>query len=158
MWRAVLRSMYSSGLTPLTSPAILQSKIVVSKCVILPIPETPSTMLDHTVSMSFPIGVMKPMPVTATRRALELDVMPPAYGREGQFALAPSGKTELQAWTLCPNLYLKPHLRGACGSPVRIAGAGVSQVSRGPPPAPRGVCGAGKALCGGAARGRPPPP
>src|SRR5580704_9933700 len=104
MWRAVLRSMYSSGLKPLTSPAILQSKIVVSKCVIRPIPETPSIMFDHTVSTSFPIGVMKPMPVTATRRPLELDVMTSAYGRRGQSTLAPCGKTGLNAWTSCPSL------------------------------------------------------
>src|SRR6267143_6346888 len=74
MWRAVLRSMYSSALKPLTSPAILVSKLVVSKWVIRPIPETPSTRFDQTVSTSLPIGVMKPMPVTATRRPLELDL------------------------------------------------------------------------------------
>src|SRR5450759_478015 len=102
MWRAVLRSMYSSGLNPLTSPAILQSKMVVSKCVIRPTPETPSTMFDHTVSRSFPIGVIKPMPVTATRRPLELDVMLPAYGRQGQITPARSGKTCPSVWTPCP--------------------------------------------------------
>ena len=59
--------MYSSALNPLTSAAILVSKLVVSKRVIRPTPETPSTMFDQTVSMSLPIGVMKPMPVTATR-------------------------------------------------------------------------------------------
>src|SRR5229473_4449320 len=105
MWRAVLRSMYSSGLNPLTSPAILQSKIVVSKCVIRPIPETPSIKFDQTVSTSFPIGVMKPMPVTATRRPLELDVMPSAYGRRGQSTLAFGGKTGPPAWTSCPKLH-----------------------------------------------------
>src|SRR5260370_13223729 len=110
MWRAVLRSMYSSGLKPLPSPAMLQSKIVVSKCVIRPIPETPSIMFDQTVSTSFPIGVMKPMPVTATRRPLELDVMWPAYGRRGQSTLAFGGKTSLSAWTSCPNLHQVPQL------------------------------------------------
>src|SRR5258708_13369676 len=108
MWRAVLRSMYSSGLKPLTSPAILVSKPVVSKWVIWPMPETRSTMFDHTVSTSFPIGVMKPMPVTATRRPLELDVMRPAYGRKGQLALAFGGKTGPQVWTSSPNLYQNP--------------------------------------------------
>src|ERR1700686_940213 len=34
-------------------------------------PDTPSTMFDHTVSRSLPIGVTKPMPVTTTRRPLE---------------------------------------------------------------------------------------
>src|SRR5260370_26290224 len=111
MWRAVLRSMYSAGLKPLTSPAILQSKIVVSKCVIRPIPETPSIKFDQTVSTSFPIGVMKPMPVTATRRPLELDVMRPAYGRRGQSTLAFGGQTGPSAWTSCPNLHQIPQLQ-----------------------------------------------
>src|SRR2546428_2463531 len=66
--------MYSSALKPLTSPAILVSKFVVSKWVMRPMPETPSTRFDHTASTSLPIGVMKPMPVTATRRPLELDL------------------------------------------------------------------------------------
>src|SRR5258708_5087717 len=110
MWRALLRSLYSSGLKPLTSPAILQSKIVVSKWVIRPIPETPSIRFDQTVSTSFPIGVMKPMPVTATRRPLELDVMRAAYGRRGQSTLAFGGKTGLSAWTSCPNLHRIPQL------------------------------------------------
>src|SRR6266436_4825554 len=72
MWRAVLRSMYSSGLKPLTSAAILVSKPLVSNRVIGPMPDEPSTMFDHTVSRSLPMGVMKPMPVTATRRPLDL--------------------------------------------------------------------------------------
>src|SRR5258708_2463376 len=110
MWRAGLRSMYSSGVKPVTSPAILQSKIVVSKCVIRPIPETPSIKFDQTVATSFPIGVMKPMPVTPTRRPLELDVMRPAYGRRGQSTLAFGGKTSLSAWTSCPNLHQVPQL------------------------------------------------
>src|SRR5258708_20509616 len=110
MWRAVLRSMYSSGLKPLTSPAILQSKIVVSKCVIRPVPEKDWSMLGQSVSRSFPIGVMKPMPVTATRRPLELDVMWPAYGRRGQSTLAFGGKTSLPAWTSCPTLHQIPQL------------------------------------------------
>src|SRR2546427_10762918 len=66
--------MYSSALKPLTSPAILVSKFVVSKWVMRPMPETPSTRFDHTASTSLPIGVMKPMPVPATRRPLELDL------------------------------------------------------------------------------------
>src|SRR3984893_12522238 len=103
VWRAVLRSMYSSGLNPLPSPAILQSKMVVSKCVIRPIPETPSIMFDHTVSTSLPIGVMKPMPVTATRRPLELEVMLTAYGRQGQCPSACGGKTARLSWTSCPS-------------------------------------------------------
>src|SRR4030088_1131636 len=88
MWRAVLRSMYSSGLNPLTSPAILQSKTVVSKCVIRPIPETPSIRFDQTVSTSLPIGVMKPMPVTATRRPLELDVMRASIRTPGPISIS----------------------------------------------------------------------
>ena len=85
MRRAALGSMYSSGLKPLTSPAILVSKLVVSKWVMRPMPETPSTMFDQTVSRSLPIGVMKPMPVTATRRPFELDAMTQGYGRQGLF-------------------------------------------------------------------------
>src|SRR5579859_1652078 len=73
MWRAVLRSIQSSGLKPLTSAAILVSKPSVSKCVIQLTPETPSTRFDQTVSTSLPIGVTKPMPVTATRRPLECE-------------------------------------------------------------------------------------
>ncbi len=46
--------------------------MVVSKWVICPTPETPSTRLDQTVSWSFPMGVTKPMPVTATRVPLVL--------------------------------------------------------------------------------------
>src|SRR5438128_9136485 len=103
MWRAVLRSMYSSGLKPLTSAAILVSKFVVSKRVMRPTPETPSTMFDHTVSMSFPIGVMKPMPVTATRRPLWLDVMASAYGRGVESTPASGGKTWMNLRTSCPN-------------------------------------------------------
>src|SRR6266566_3440801 len=96
--------MYSSALKPLTSAAILVSKFVVSKRVILPTPETPSTMFDQTVSMSFPIGVMKPMPVTATRRPLDFDssVISPAYGREVPTAPSPGGKTCMSLWTRSP--------------------------------------------------------
>src|SRR5215469_4911200 len=75
MCRAVFLSIQSSALKPLISPAILVSKSVVSKRVIWPMPETPSTMFDQTVSRSLPIGVMKPIPVTATRRPLWLDAM-----------------------------------------------------------------------------------
>src|SRR6266851_10410641 len=103
MWRAVLRSMYSSGTKPLTSAAILVSKPVVSKWVMVFTPETPSIMFDHTVSTSLPIGVMKPMPVTATRRPLELEVMPTAYGPRGQCPSAWCGKTPLLSWTPCPS-------------------------------------------------------
>src|SRR5258708_20789696 len=72
MGRAVFLSMYSSGLKPLTSAAILVSKRLVWKRVMRPTPDTPSTMFDHTVSRSLPMGVMKPIPVTATRRPLDL--------------------------------------------------------------------------------------
>src|SRR5260370_29873355 len=102
--------MHCSGLKPFTSAAILVSNPVVSKRVIRPTPETPSIMFDQTVSRSVPIGVMKPMPVTATRRPLELDVMRPAYGRRGQSTLAFGGKTSLSAWTSCPNLHQVPQL------------------------------------------------
>src|ERR1700681_257986 len=109
MWRGGVRSMYSSGLKPLTSPAILQSKTFVSKCVIGPMPETPSIMFDQTVSTSLPIGVMKPMPVTATRRPFELDVMGQAYGRQGQSTSAHMGKTGYPPWTSCPEQHQIPN-------------------------------------------------
>src|SRR6266446_8479932 len=104
MWRAVLRSMYSSGLKPLTSAAIFVSKFVVSNRVIRPTPETPSIMFDQTVSISFPIGVMKPMPVTATRRPLDFDssVISPAYGREVPTTPSPGGKSRVILWTRRP--------------------------------------------------------
>src|SRR5437867_2654385 len=116
MCRAVLRSMCSSGLNVLTSAAILVSKCVVSKRVIRPTPETPSTRLDQTVSMSMPIGVMKPMPVTATRRPLDFDssVIKTAYGRRGQSAAAPSSKTPLSIWTWCR----KSNCRGDAQGPL----------------------------------------
>src|ERR1700674_2548622 len=66
-------------------------------------PETPSTMFDHTVSMSLPIGVMKPIPVTATRRPLELVAMTQGYGRQGLSTLAHSVKTGPVVWTRRPN-------------------------------------------------------
>src|SRR6202165_3564030 len=106
--------MYSSGLKPLTSPAILVSKPFVSKWVLGPMPETPSTRFDHTVSTSLPIGVMKPMPVTATRRPLELEVMLTAYGRQGQCPSACSGKRAHLSWTSCPSSLSEqlPQLQG----------------------------------------------
>src|SRR6185312_16491513 len=106
MWRAVLRSMYSSALKSLTSAAILVSKLVVSKRVIRPTPETPSTKFDQTVSTSLPIGVMKPIPVTATRRPCELELaaMNPAYGRTGLTASSPGEKTRAQLWTPSPKI------------------------------------------------------
>src|SRR5262249_56302063 len=100
--------------------AILVSKFVVSKRVMRPTPETPSIMFDQTVSMSFPIGVMKPTPVTATRRPLWLEVMSQGYGQDGQPAAAPSGKTRRILCTACP----KPH-----GERARPSSA-----SAGPPP------------------------
>src|SRR5258708_14423958 len=103
MWRAVLRSMYSSGTKPLTSAGILVSKPVVSKWVMVFTPETPSIMFDHTVSTSLPIGVMKPMPVAATRRPLELEVMRTAYGPQGQCPSAWCGKKAHLSWTPCPS-------------------------------------------------------
>src|ERR1700682_1633217 len=106
--------MYSSGTKPLTAAAIFVSKPLVSKWVMRPTPETPSIMFDHTVSTSLPIGVMKPMPVTATRRPLELEVMTQAYGRQGQCPSACSGKTGGKSWTWCPRPLLEqlPELQG----------------------------------------------
>src|ERR1700687_1417862 len=114
MWRAVLRSMYFSGLKPFTSAAIFGSKPSVSKGGMRATPETPSIMFDHTVSTSLPIGVMKPMPVTATRRPLELEVIATAYGRGGQCPSARSGNSTNRTWTSCPSSLLEklPELQG----------------------------------------------
>src|ERR1700686_2206968 len=158
MWRAVLRSMYSSGLNPLTSPAILQSKIVGSKCVIRPMPETPSIMFDQTVSTSLPIGVMKPMPVTATRRPFELDVIGQAYGRQGQTASAHVGKTAGLPWTSCPKLHQSPRFRAAFGAPGRNGAADGLPARRDRRRAAPAACQGGRGPGGGAGRGRPRPP
>src|SRR5437763_2521390 len=70
MLRAVFRSMYWVASKLRTSAAILALCWEVSKRVIGPTPETPSTRLDQTVSVSWPMGVTKPIPVTATRTPL----------------------------------------------------------------------------------------
>src|SRR5215471_6887382 len=69
-------------------------------------PDTPSTMFDHTVSWSLPIGVTNPMPVTATRRRpLECELMlQPAYGPGGQKTSAPCGKRPSELWTRSPRI------------------------------------------------------
>src|SRR5712691_2837058 len=111
--------MKSSGLKPLTSPAILVSKLVVSKWVIRPMPDTPSTMFDQTVSWSFPIGVMKPMPVTATRRPLEFELIraqrtdSAAYGHrqgvlKGGLNFGPHVQTCTQTRTTASGAYRRP--------------------------------------------------
>src|SRR2546426_3591092 len=138
--------MYSSGLKPLTSPAILVSKLVVSKWVMRPMPETPSTMFDQTVSRSLPIGVMKPMPVTATRRPFELDAMTQGYGRQGLFTLAPDVKTGHQVWTPSP----EPRPKVACEDPKPAASAIGLEGCPGRPRGARAACPAGKARCGDA--------
>src|SRR5437879_9648408 len=150
MWRAVLRSMYSSALKPLTSAAILVSKRAVSKRVIWPTPETPSIMFDHTVSRSLPIGVMKPMPVTATRRPLELDVMDPSIGTAGPNH---SGH-RWQNWGLCldskSNFRANPRPTAACADRAP-AEAGVEPVANpGLHSAARGAFPGGTGRCAGA--------
>src|SRR6267143_6074364 len=147
MWRAVLRSMYSSALKPLTSPAILVSKLVVSKCVIRPTPETPSTMFDQTVSTSLPMGVMKPMPVTATRRPLELDLT----------------FTQLKIRTQRPRSHrhrvgkvasvfghsVQPGFRRACEGPGPAAAGVGLRACPGRRPEARGACPGGTGRCAG---------
>src|ERR1700693_3653560 len=70
-------------------------------------PDTPSTMFDHTVSRSLPIGVMKPIPVTATRRPLELFAMTQGYGRQGLLNMALGVKTSSIVRTRSPDWWLK---------------------------------------------------
>src|SRR5487761_1761560 len=122
MWRGGRGAMESSGLKPLTSPAILVSKLVVSKCVIWPMPDTPSTMFDQTVSTSFPIGVMKPIPVTTTRRPLELFVTSPSLRTPGPIHTGDWG--ENRAYCLDTVSNLKP--RSACEDRARAASEGGS--------------------------------
>ncbi len=59
-------------------------------------------MFDQTVSRSLPIGVMNPIPVTATRGPLGWDAIPRAYGRGGQPTAAASGKNWRILWTWGP--------------------------------------------------------
>src|SRR5215467_4315630 len=55
------------GSKPFTSPAILQSKLVVSKCVIGAMPLTPATRFFQLSSVPMPSAQTSPTPVTTTR-------------------------------------------------------------------------------------------
>src|ERR1700733_7078926 len=61
-------SIQRRGSKPRTSPAIRQSKFVVSKWVIGPMPLFPATMFFHTSSVPMPHPQTRPTPVTTTRR------------------------------------------------------------------------------------------
>src|SRR5215472_3463731 len=94
--------MYCSGSKSLTSAAILVEYSLVSKWVIGPTPETPSTRLDQTVSRSFPIGVTKPRPVTATRRPLACVIALKSTDRKYKPAYARCWNRRTSFWTLRP--------------------------------------------------------
>src|SRR6267154_1983017 len=61
-------SIHWKGSKFFTSPAILQSKCVVSKCVIGPTPLTPATRFFQLSSVPLPSAQTSPTPVTTTRR------------------------------------------------------------------------------------------
>ncbi len=66
--RTSLKFIQAFGSKSGTSPATLQSYGSGSQYVIRLRPETPLTRLLQTVSTSSPIGLTRPMPVTAMRR------------------------------------------------------------------------------------------
>src|SRR5215467_3615216 len=97
--------MYCSGSKSLTSAAILVEYSLVSKWVIGPTPETPSTRLDQTVSRSFPIGVTKPSPVTATRRPLGCVIALKSTDRRYKPAYPRCWNRSALFWTLRPGRF-----------------------------------------------------
>src|SRR5438046_3537911 len=70
MWRASFAGKYSSTLKPLTSPANWQAKLDASKRVIGAMPVRPATRLAQPSSTVLPTGLIRPRPVTTTRRRL----------------------------------------------------------------------------------------
>jgi hypothetical protein len=58
--------MKSNGSNPFTSPAIFTGKFVVSKRVIVPIPDFPAIIPPQLSFNPIPKGVIKPSPVTTT--------------------------------------------------------------------------------------------
>ena len=63
-------STYRERSKSLTSAAMRVGNFDASKCVIRPMPLPPARSTSHMASMSFPTGVMTPMPVTTTRRLM----------------------------------------------------------------------------------------
>src|SRR6267154_2873869 len=61
-------SIHWKGSKFLTSPAILQSKSAVSKCVMRPMPLLPATRFFQLSSVPIPSAQTNPTPVTTTRR------------------------------------------------------------------------------------------
>src|SRR6185436_13699764 len=60
--------MYCSGSKPLTSQAKCTGSSAESKRVIGPAPDSPAMRAAQVLATSFPNGVTRPIPVTATRR------------------------------------------------------------------------------------------
>src|SRR5215467_10533607 len=94
--------MYCSGSKSLTSAAILVEYSLVSKWVMGPTPETPSTRLDQTVSRSFPMGVTNPRPVTATRRPFTCVIGVKRTDRRSKHASVRCGNCAVRVWTWGP--------------------------------------------------------
>ena len=68
--RASFALIYASTSKPLTSPAILQAKLVVSNLLIRPMPDCPARILAQASATVLPTGLIQPRPVTTTRRRL----------------------------------------------------------------------------------------
>src|SRR5487761_129711 len=114
-------------------------------------PETPSTRFDHTVSRSFPIGVTKPIPVTTTRRPLELPLE--------LFVTSPSlrtpGPTHTGGWggnrAFCLDTVSNLKPRSACEDRARAASEGGSPAHPGRRREAPAASPGGRAPCAGAA-------
>mmetsp|Transcript_1253 Transcript_1253/g.3603 ORF Transcript_1253/g.3603 Transcript_1253/m.3603 type:complete len:215 (+) Transcript_1253:610-1254(+) len=68
MCRASLAGMYSSMLKPFTSPANWHAMLLASKRVTVAMPERPARILAQPSATLLPTGLIRPRPVTTTRR------------------------------------------------------------------------------------------
>src|SRR5438105_11219071 len=68
MCRASFAGKYSSTLKPFTSPANLQAKFDASNLVMLAMPDLPASRVLQPSATVLPTGLMRPRPVTTTRR------------------------------------------------------------------------------------------
>src|SRR6186713_344270 len=93
MCRASLAGKYSSTLKPFTSPAKRQANGDASNLVMVAMPERPATMLAHPSATVLPTGLMRPSPVTTTRRRLMRCC---SVGNEGSGLLVLDGVVDRQ--------------------------------------------------------------
>ena len=68
MCRASFAGMYCSTSKPFTSPAMVQAMPEASKRLIVPMPERPASRLAQPSATVLPTGLIRPSPVTTTRR------------------------------------------------------------------------------------------